>query len=99
MNTPKTNAAPHILNISLPGMKSEVVVHALEEKDIYVSTTSACSSKQKTVSSTLTAMGLSDRIASSAIRLSLTYDNTIEEAEKVIKAVQETVEALRKVMK
>ena len=99
VNTPKTNAAPHILNISLPGMKSEVVVHALEEKDIYVSTTSACSSKQKTVSSTLTAMGVSDRIASSAIRLSLTYDNTIEEAEKVIKAVQETVEALRKVMK
>ena len=44
-------------------------------------------------------MGVSDRIASSAIRLSLTYDNTIEEAEKVIKAVQETVEALRKVMK
>lgn len=99
VNTPKTNAAPHILNISLPGMKSEVVVHALEEKDIYVSTTSACSSKQKTVSSTLTAMGVSDRVASSAIRLSLTYDNTIEEAEKVIKAVQETVEALRKVMK
>lgn len=99
VNTPKTNAAPHILNISLPGMKSEVVVHALEEKDIYVSTTSACSSKQKTVSSTLTAMGVPDRIASSAIRLSLTYDNTIEEAEKVIKAVQETVEALRKVMK
>ena len=47
VNTPKTNTAPHILNISLPGMKSEVVVHALEEKDIYVSTTSACSSKQK----------------------------------------------------
>ncbi len=99
VNTPKTNAAPHILNISLPGMKSEVVVHALEEKDIYVSTTSACSSKQKTVSSTLTAMGVSESIAGSAIRLSLSYDNTIEEAEKVIKAVQETVEALRKVMK
>ena len=60
INTPKANAAPHILNFSLPGMKSEVVVHALEEKDIYVSTTSACSSKQKTISSTLIAMGVSE---------------------------------------
>jgi cysteine desulfurase len=99
VNTPEVNAAPHILNISLPGMKSEVVVHALEEKDIYISTTSACSSREKTVSGTLIAMGVSAGIADSAIRLSLSYDNTVEEIEKVIKAVQETVEALRKVMK
>lgn len=98
INTPDTNSAPHILNISLPGMKSEVFVHALEEKNIYVSTTSACSSKQKTVSSTLTAMGIPEHIAGSAIRLSLSYENTMEEVEKVIKAVKETVDALRKVM-
>ncbi|MBB6445722.1 cysteine desulfurase family protein [Bacillus benzoevorans] len=99
VNTPDQIAAPHILNISIPHMKSEVVVHALEDKDIYVSTTSACSSKQKTVSSTLTAMGVSKEIAGSAIRLSLSYDNTLEEVEKVIAAIAETVAALRKVMK
>lgn len=99
VNTPEHSAAPHILNVSIPQMKSEVVVHALEEKGIYVSTTSACSSKLKTVSSTLTAMGVPKEIAGSAIRLSLSYDNTLEEVNKVIEAVQDTVEALRKVMK
>ena len=63
-------------------MKSEVLVHALEEKEIYVSTTSACSSKQKTVSNTLTAMGIPSSTASSAIRLSLRIHNTMEEVEK-----------------
>ena len=99
IHTPTTNAAPHILNFSIPHMKSEVFVHALEEKDIYVSTTSACSSKQKTVSSTLIAMGVPEERAGSAIRLSLSYYNTIDEVEKVLSAVKETVEALRKVMK
>lgn len=99
VNTPVHMAAPHILNVSIPHMKSEVVVHALEDKDIYVSTTSACSSKQKTVSNTLTAMGVANDIAGSAIRLSLSYDNTLEEVKKVIAAIAETVAALRKVMK
>lgn len=99
VNTPEKYAAPHILSISIPHMKSEVIVHSLEEKDIYVSTTSACSSKQKTVSSTLAAMEVSQEIASSAIRLSLSYANTMAETEKVIQAVQETVDVLRKVMK
>ena len=50
-------------------MKSEVFVHALEEKDIFVSTTSACSSKQKTISNTLVAMGIPEERAGSAIRV------------------------------
>ena len=79
-------------------MKSEVFVHALEKK-IYVSTTSACSSKQKTISNSLVAMGISEERAGSAIRVSLSYNNTIDEVKKVLSAVEETIFALRKVMK
>ena len=99
INTPEKFAAPHILNFSVPHVKSEVFVHALEEKDIYVSTTSACSSKQKTISNTLVAMGISEERAGSAIRLSLSYYNTMDEVKKVLSAVEQTVEGLRKVMK
>ena len=99
INTPEKFAAPHILNFSVPHVKSEVFVHALEERDIYVSTTSACSSKLKTISNTLVAMGISEERSGSAIRLSLSYDNTIDEIKRVLSAVEETVEELRKVMK
>ncbi len=99
INTSKEFAAPHILNFSIPHVKSEVFVHALEEKNIYVSTTSACSSKQKTISSTLIAMGIPEERAGSAIRLSLSYYNTMDEVKKVLSAVEQTVEGLRKVMK
>jgi len=99
VNTPERYAAPHILNFSIPPIKSEVFVHALEEKEIFVSTTSACSSKQKTISNTLVAMGIPEERAGSAIRLSLSYNNTLDEVKKVLSAVEETVEGLRKVMK
>jgi cysteine desulfurase len=99
INTPEKFAAPHILNFSVPHVKSEVFVHALEEKDIFVSTTSACSSKQKTISNTLVAMGIPEERAGSAIRVSLSYYNTLDEVKKVLSAVEQTVEGLRKVMK
>lgn len=99
INTPEENAAPHILNISVPHVKSEVLVHALEEKDIYVSTVSACSSKLHAASSVLLAMGFSKDRAESAIRLSISYSNTMNEVKKVITAVSDTVDQIRKVMK
>lgn len=98
LNTPVENAAPHIVNFSAEGIKSEVFIHALEQKDIYVSTTSACSSKKKTPSKTLLAMGVPEGLAESSIRISLSYDNTEEEAETVITAVKDTLDQLRKVM-
>lgn len=98
IHTPIENAAPHILNFSIKGMKSEVFIHALEEKGIYVSTTSACSSKKKTSSKTLLAMGVPNALAESAIRISLSFENTEVEANAVIIAIEETVKQLRKVM-
>jgi cysteine desulfurase len=97
--TPEEESAPHILNFSIFPIKSEVFVHALEEKNIFVSTTSACSSKQKSVSSTLLAMGVSEEHAISAIRVSLSYLNTMDEVNKALVVIKETIEELRKVMK
>lgn len=99
VHTPDTGSAPHIINFSLKGFKAEVFVHALEEKDIYVSTTSACSSKKKTGSNTLSAMGVSEDLVKGAIRISLSYENTMEEAHFVVKAIRETVIKLKEVMK
>jgi cysteine desulfurase len=98
-NTPLEDAAPHIFNFSLQGMKSEVLIHALEQKGIFLSTTSACSSKKKSPSQTLLAMGVPELMADSAFRISLSYDNTVEEANIVIAEIEKAVKQLRKVMK
>ncbi|SEM38499.1 cysteine desulfurase [Mesobacillus persicus] len=99
IHTPEKNAAPHILNFSLKGIKAEVLVHALEERDIYVSTTSACSSKRNAPNQTLVAMGVPADQAASSIRMSLSYENNQQEAEKVLTAVIDNVKRLREVMK
>jgi cysteine desulfurase len=99
INTPLENSAPHILNFSISGVKAEVLIHTLEQKGIYLSTTSACSSKKQLPSQTLLAMGVPDDLADSAFRISLSYDNTEDEAEKVIVAIEEAAKQLRKVMK
>lgn len=73
--------APHILCFALPGVRGETIVHAFENHDIYISTTSACSSKKGTESSTLKAMQVPERIATSAVRVSLDEHNTLAEAD------------------
>jgi len=98
VHTPIENSAPHIVNFSLSGMKSEVFIHALEQQGVFVSTTSACSSKKKSPSKTLLAMGVSESLAESAIRISLSFDNTEEEAKKAILVMKKTANQLRKVM-
>lgn len=80
INSPE-GGAPHILNISCVGLKPEVIVHAFAEQEIYVSTKSACSSKQKDASHVLEQMGFSNDITESAIRISLSEQNTKEEVE------------------
>ena len=75
---------PSILCFSLEGIRGETLVHTLESKDIYVSTTSACSSRSGVESGTLNAMKVEDDLATGAIRLSFDPSNTIEEAEQFI---------------
>ena len=78
------NFAPHIVCFSLKGIRGEVLVHALEEKQIYTSTTSACSSKKNAASSTLHAMNVPNQLATSAIRVSLDESNTMAEVEQFL---------------
>ncbi|ANZ61707.1 cysteine desulfurase family protein [Secundilactobacillus paracollinoides] len=74
--------APHILCFAIRGVRGETIVHAFEEHQIYISTTSACSSKKHLASSTLTAMRIPEDVSTSAIRISLDEHNTLAEADE-----------------
>ncbi|EDO1126947.1 aminotransferase class V-fold PLP-dependent enzyme [Listeria innocua] len=99
VHTKKSVAAPHIVCFSAKGHRGEILVHALEKEDIYISTTSACSSKQKLASSTLKAMGVTDEEATGAVRVSLSYENRLSETKIFIQKLQEIIENLNKVVK
>lgn len=99
VHTKQSAAAPHIVCFSAKGHRGEILVHALEKEDIYISTTSACSSKQKLASSILKAMGVTDEEATGAVRVSLSYENRLSEAKIFIQKLQEIIENLNKVVK
>ena len=87
------NHAPHILCFGIEGIRGEVTVHAFEEYAIFISTTSACSSRAMDVdSSTLSAMGVPKHISETANRVSLAAENTEEEVDEFIKAFDEIYE-------
>ncbi|KRM99247.1 cysteine desulfurase family protein [Loigolactobacillus rennini] len=73
--------APHILCFGIAGVRGETIVHAFENHGIYISTTSACSSRSGDISGTLAAMKIADDVATSAIRISLDENNTLAEAQ------------------
>lgn len=81
-------AAPHILNVSLPPVRSETMLHALEGEGIYVGVGSACSSHKQKVSGVLRAMNVPAPLAESALRFSLCPENTEEEMGQVAAAVK-----------
>ncbi|WP_339324087.1 cysteine desulfurase family protein [Paenibacillus sp. FSL W8-0194] len=87
--------APHIVNMSFPGMKGEVLLHSLEEHGALVSTKSACSSKTAEPSKVLLAMGRSADAASSAVRISMGLTNTHEELQQLIRALSDAVNRLQ----
>lgn len=91
--------APHIINFSVPGIKSEVLLHELEQDGVYVSTTSACSSKKRTPSKTVKAMFQNQERALSVIRISTSFQNEVEEARQAIDSIGHAVAKLKKVMK
>lgn len=88
--------APHIASITFKGIRSEVMLHALEEKGIYVSAGSACSSHKKTVSSVLKAIGLADDSLDSTLRFSFSCENTEEQVEYAIEMIKDLLVVLRK---
>ena len=97
INSPEDGVC-HILNITFYGIKGEVLLHYLEQKGVYVSTGSACSSKKKG-SHVLNAMGLTPKEIEGAIRFSLSDLNTEEEIKEAVKILKESVNDLRMIMK
>ncbi|MBR2528203.1 MAG: cysteine desulfurase [Blautia sp.] len=93
---PIEEGAPHILNVSFTGVRSEVMLHALEERGIYVSAGSACSSHKKKREGIIPAMGLDATRQESALRFSLSSDNTAEEVDYCLKVVEDLLPVLRR---
>ena len=89
-------SAPHILNASFVGIRSEVLLHTLEDAGIYVSAGSACSSHKRAGSATLTAIGCSREEMESALRFSFSGMNTIEEVDCTLEVLQKVVPQLRR---
>ncbi len=98
VNGPKERkkSAPHIVSATFEGVRSEVLLHALEDKEIYASAGSACSSHKRTPSATLTAVGLSPEQAGSTLRFSFGRFNRPEEVGEVLDALRELLPRLRR---
>ena len=88
--------APHIASISFQGVRSEVLLHALEEKGIYVSSGSACSSNKPAISGTLKAIGLTKEYYDSTLRFSFCIFNTKEEVDYTVNCLRELLPILRR---
>ena len=89
-------SAPHILNVSLPPVRSETMLHALEGEGVYVGMGSACSSYKQRVSPVLKAMHTPQKYAESALRFSLSPENTAEEMRHTAQAIQRQYAVLSK---
>ena len=92
-------AAPHIVSVSIEGVRAEVILHALEERGVYVSAGSACSSNKPAVSRTLKSIGLSDKLLDATIRFSFSVDTTMEEIDYALTVMKELVPMLRRYMR
>ena len=89
-------SAPQIVSASFRGVRAEVLLHALEDRQIYVSSGSACSSNKPGLSNTLVAIGLDKDLLDSTIRFSFCYDTTKEELDYTIETLKELLPVLRK---
>ena len=89
------SGAPHILNVSFPGMRGEVLLHLLEREEIYISTGSACSSKKRGFSRIHQALGLTKEVAQGAVRISFCPDNTEEEIAAAAEAMRRALSKFR----
>ncbi len=97
INSPLSeDISPYILNLSFKGTRGEVFLHLLEEKDIYVSTASACSSKDKKYSHVLKAIGLSEDYIEGTLRFSFNEFSTKEEVDETIGVIEASLKFLRR---
>ena len=90
------DSAPHIVSVSFRDVRSEVLLHALEEKGIYVSAGSACSSNKPAVSHTLKSMGVEKDLLGSTLRFSFCFETTEEETDYCVRELRELLPMLRR---
>ena len=90
------NFAPQIISVSFKDIRAEVLLHALEDRRIYVSSGSACSSNHPGISGTLKAVGVGEDLLDATIRISLSELNNMEEAKYCIENLRELLPLLRK---
>lgn len=88
--------APHIVSVSVSGVRSEVLLHALEEDGIYVSAGSACAARKPQPSTTLKAIGIEKPLLESTIRFSFSVYTTVEELDYTLQAMYDKIPMLRK---
>lgn len=89
-------SAPHIVSVSIRGVRSEVMLHALEEKGIYVSAGSACAARKPQTSETLKAIGVEKDLLHSTIRFSFSVFTTMEEIDYTLQTMYDTIPMLRR---
>ena len=90
------DSAPHVVSVSVRGVRSEVLLHALEDKGIYISAGSACASNHPKISETLKAMGVEKDLLDSIIRFSFSTLTTKEEIDYTLQAMYDMIPMLRK---
>lgn len=90
------DSAPHVVSVSIAGVRSEVILHALEDKGIYVSAGSACASNKPAVSATLKAIGVEKQYLDSTIRFSFSGYNTPEEVDYTLQQMYTIIPMLRR---
>ena len=90
------DTAPHIVSVSIEGVRAEVILHTLEDKNIYVSAGSACSSNKPAISSTLQSIGLKKELLDSTVRFSFSIHTTKEELDYALEVMRETIPMLQR---
>ena len=93
---PVMEGAPHIVSASLHGVRSEVLLHTLEDRGIYVSAGSACSTHKRAGSPTLTALGMKKSQMETTVRFSFEEENTKEQIDYCLQVLQEVLPMLKK---
>ena len=90
------DSAPHIVSVSIEGVRAEVILHTLEDRNIYVSAGSACSSNKPAISSTLQSIGLKKELLDSTVRFSFSIHTTKEELDYALDVMRETIPMLQR---
>ena len=90
------DSAPHIVSVSIEGVRAEVILHTLEDRNIYVSAGSACSSNKPAISNTLQSIGLKKELLDSTVRFSFSIHTTKEELDYALEVMRETIPMLQR---